>query len=181
MSGLVESTGHAALDSVLPNRGWPEHALVEILLPADGIGELTLLLPTLARLTAAGRDVAVVGAPYIPYPPAWQRAGVNLQRLHVIDARDKQVAWAFEQILRSASCAAVLAWPSTVDAAGLRRLQLAASEGRALGFLLHDLRRAAHASPAALRLELQSDRQVLVRKCRGGAPVLTPVALAATH
>jgi hypothetical protein len=176
-----EPTGHVALDAVLPGGGWPEHALIELLLPADGLGELTLLLPTLARVTAAGREVALVGAPYVPYPPAWRQAGVDLRRLHVVEAREKQAAWAFEQVLRSASCAAVIAWPGNVDPAGLRRFQLAASEGRTLGFVVRDSRCAGNASPAALRLELPSYRQVLVRKCRGGMPALHPVAIAATH
>ena len=55
-----EPTGHAGLDALLPQGGWPRAALTELLLPADGIGELALLLPTLARLTQAGDVVAVV-------------------------------------------------------------------------------------------------------------------------
>jgi len=31
-----EPTGHAVLDAALPGGGWPEAALSEILLPADG-------------------------------------------------------------------------------------------------------------------------------------------------
>lgn len=37
----------------LPTRGWPEAALTEVPIPADGVGELHLVLPTLARLKAA--------------------------------------------------------------------------------------------------------------------------------
>ena len=44
-----ESTGHAALDAVLPQGGWPRRALSELLLPADGVGELELLLPAQPR------------------------------------------------------------------------------------------------------------------------------------
>ena len=54
-----ESTGHAALDALLPQGGWPRRALTELLLPAHGVGELALLLPTLARMTQAGSTVAV--------------------------------------------------------------------------------------------------------------------------
>ena len=42
-----EPTGHAALDAALATGGWPEAALTEVLLPADGLGELRLLMPTL--------------------------------------------------------------------------------------------------------------------------------------
>src|SRR5699024_2131956 len=48
-----QPTGHAALDAVLPAGGWPEAALSEILVPADGVGELRLLWPALARLSRA--------------------------------------------------------------------------------------------------------------------------------
>lgn len=33
-----ESTGHAALDALLPDGGWPRRALTELLLPAHGVG-----------------------------------------------------------------------------------------------------------------------------------------------
>ena len=32
-----EPTGHAALDLLLPQGGWPRRALTELLLPADGV------------------------------------------------------------------------------------------------------------------------------------------------
>lgn len=56
-------TGHAALDAALPMGGWPEHALSEVLLPADGVGELALVWPTLARMTRAGDEVVLVAPP----------------------------------------------------------------------------------------------------------------------
>ena len=54
-----EPSGHAALDAALPDGGWPRRALTELLLPSDGVGEIALLLPTLARLTAAGERVVL--------------------------------------------------------------------------------------------------------------------------
>ncbi len=124
-----EPTGHAALDALLPQGGWPRRALTELLLPADGVGELSLLLPTLARITGEGGTVALVAPPYIPYAPAWQVAGVDLTALQVIEAAPRDALWAFEQCLRSGACAAVLGWPLQADAAALRRLQVAADSG----------------------------------------------------
>jgi hypothetical protein len=51
-------------------------------------------------------------------------------------------------------------------------LQVAADTGHTPGFLFRDRRHAAHASPAALRLELETQPQPQwrVRKCRGGQP-----------
>ena len=60
-----EPSGHASLDAELPQGGWPRRALTELLVPADGVGELSLLLPTLARLTAAGGNVVLVAPPFV--------------------------------------------------------------------------------------------------------------------
>ncbi|HEY1076814.1 MAG TPA: translesion DNA synthesis-associated protein ImuA [Fontimonas sp.] len=170
-------TGFAVLDDALPLGGWPKGALTELLLPADGIGELTLLLPTLSRLTQAKQRVVLVAPPYIPYAPAWRAAGVQLPYLEVIDAEPARRHWALEQCLRSGSCGAVIGWPHKADHHALRRLQVAADTGRALGFALRDRRHAEQASPAALRLEIGTDRQVRVRKCRGGHPPTRSFAL----
>lgn len=176
-----ESTGHAALDALLPQRGWPRRALTELLLAADGIGELALLLPTLARLSRDGGRVVLVAPPYLPYAPAWQAAGVDLAQLVVVEATAQEALWAFEQCLRSGACAAVLGWPARADATALRRLQVAADSGDCLGFVLRDRRHADSPSPAALRLEASrgADGRIAwqVRKCRGGALPPHPLVL----
>ena len=171
-----EPTGHAGLDALLPQGGWPRAALTELLLPADGVGELSLLLPTLARLTQAGGVVAVVAPPYLPYAPAWQVAGVDLRCLEIIEADARGASWAFEQCLRSAACAAVLGWPLQADAQALRRLQVAAGSGDCLGFAFRDAKHAANPSPAALRLEYAAAGKGgwHVRKCRGANPPSRP-------
>lgn len=167
-----EPTGHADLDALLPQRGWPRRALTELLLPADGVGELSLLLPTLARFTRSGATVVLVAPPYLPYAPAWQAGGVDLMQLEVIDAAPRDALWAFEQCLRSGACAAVVGWPLQADTPALRRLQVAADSGACLGFALRDRAHADNPSPAALRLEYGRDGQGAgawrVRKCRGG-------------
>ena len=163
-----EPTGLAALDAALPAGGWPEHALTEILLSADGVGEIDLLIPTLARFTQAQKTVVLIAPPYVPYAPAWQARGIDLAHLIIIHSNARQAVWAFEQCLRSGSCAAVVGWPQRIDHHALRRLQVAATTGHALGFVLRDHQHADNASPAALRLEIGVDRHVRVRKCRGG-------------
>ena len=174
-----ESTGHAQLDVLLPQGGWPRRALTELLLPADGVGELELLFPTLARMTQAGGTVVVVAPPYIPYAPAWQAAGVDLANLEIFEAKPRDALWTFEQCLRSGTCAAVLGWPQKADAQSLRRLQVAADSGECLGFAFRDRKHLANPSPAALRLE-QADGAWHVRKCRGGQLPSRNFALA-TH
>jgi hypothetical protein len=176
----AQPTGHAELDAALPSGGWPESALTELLLPADGIGELRLLLPTLARLTQAARDIVLVAPPYLPYPDGWRQAGVDFARVHLVEAAPREALWASEQCLRSGSLAAVLCWPRQADDRALRRLQVAAETGQALGFVFRDARAAGNPSPAALRLQfeqVQDAMQLRVLKCRGGNPPSQAIAL----
>ncbi|HSX64893.1 MAG TPA: DNA lesion error-prone repair protein ImuA, partial [Pseudoxanthomonas sp.] len=90
----AQPTGHAALDALLPTGGWPEAALSEILIPGAGCGELQLLWPTLARLTRGGERVLLVAPPHVPYPQAWQAAGIDLRWLAVIQASGREALWA---------------------------------------------------------------------------------------
>jgi hypothetical protein len=169
-------SGHALLDRALPTGGWPASALTEILLPADGSGELRLLWPTLARLSSSGERVVLVAPPYVPYPHAWQAAGVNLQWLAVIDAGPRDALWAAEQCLRSGSCGAVVCWPGMADDRALRRLQVAAETGQTLAFACRPVQAAANPSPAALRLMLDTaPQQIRVLKCRGGLAPHSPI------
>lgn len=175
----VHPTGLAALDAVLPTGGWPESALSEILMAKEGVGELQLVLPTLARLSAAGERIVLVAPPYTPYPHAWQNAGVDLRQLSVIQAEERDALWAVEQCLRSGSCGAVLCWPRKADDRALRRLQVAAETGQTLAFAWRALGEAVNASPAALRLAVEAKpAQVRVLKCRGGLAHPAPIALA---
>ena len=57
-------TGFCALDHVLPGGGWPLGAMVELLVPTVGIGELRLAAPAL-------RSVTSVGHPICPLRPRW--------------------------------------------------------------------------------------------------------------
>jgi len=179
MPAGAQPTGWPELDAALPAGGWPEASLSEILLPADGVGELRLLLPTLARLSRAARPVMVVAPPYAPCVAGWRQHGVDMRRVEIVAAPQNEVLWATEQCLRSGSCAAVLAWPRQADDRALRRLQVAADSGRALAFVLRDRHCLANASPAALRLEIEALPQprAWVRKCRGGVAPARPFPL----
>jgi len=176
-------TGLAALDAALPAGGWPQAALTELLLPADGVGELELLWPALARMTTEGGLVVLVAPPYLPYGPAWQAAGVGLQSLHVVEAAPRDALWAAEQCLRSGACAAVLCWPYRPDDRALRRLQVAAETGHACGFALRPVPAAANPSPAALRIIIEpgDPRRLRVLKCRGGLAPPRPIAFPYAH
>lgn len=172
------TTGIASLDAVLPNSGWPPASLIELLLPADGVGELTLLWPILNQLTTAGESIALVAPPYIPYAPAWYLAGILLDRLMIVRAEARDALWAAEQCLRSGACAAVLCWPHHANDRALRRLQVAAETGHCLGFAFRSIAVAENPSPAALRIAFDAtSRQIRVIKCRGTMPPSRAIVL----
>src|SRR5450759_5088039 len=115
-------TGFAELDEQLPGGGWARGALTEILVEREGIGELRLLLPALAKLSAQSEWQAWVAPPHVPYAPALSVAGVNLKQLLVAQPRTAADAWwTVEQTLRSGACSAVLAWLSKPDERRMRR------------------------------------------------------------
>jgi hypothetical protein len=177
-------TGFAALDAMFPGGGWPAGALTEILVEREGIGELGLVLPLLARLSKEARWLAWVSPPHLPYAPALAGGGVDLSRLLLLypDAAADGL-WAAEQALRSGACGAVLGWFPGADERALRRLQLAAETGGACGLLFGSVHDAARSSPVALRLRLErSPRGLAVRilKRRGG-PAAAPVLLDPDH
>lgn len=167
------STGHAALDALLPGAGWPRGALSEIVYPASGVGELRLAMPLLARLTQAGRTVALIAPPHRPYAPALHQHGVALEQLVVIDARAANDAlWAAEELLR-AHAGAVLLWQDELDDPVQRRLQLAAEQGDGCMLVYRRARHRDSASVAALRMQLTHNArrtEIEVLKCRGARP-----------
>lgn len=148
-------SGHAALDAELPGGGWPRGNLTEILVDRSGLGEMALLLPALAQLSAAGGWLALVAPPWLPHAPAWAAAGVALERLVIVRA-GRQAAWSVEQLLASGGFAGVLAWPEAgLDARALRRLQVAAEGRSVFACLWRSTATAGSPSPAALRVLLK--------------------------
>ncbi len=117
------------------------------------MGELALLLPTLARMTQAGGTVVVIAPPYIPYAPAWQAAGVDLAHLEIVEAAPRDALWAFEQCLRSGACAAVLGWPRQADAHRCGACRWRPTAATAWASPSATASTLANPSPAALRLE----------------------------
>jgi hypothetical protein len=168
------ASGFAALDEALPWGGFPRGALTEILLPGPGVGEIELIAAAWQRIGAHERLV-FIAPPAVPYASALRAAGLALERFAWIETDPARAPWAAEQCLRSGCVGAVALWLAGGDDRCLRRLQLAAEEGRCHGFVFRPLRHAANASPAALRLRFDPQPGLLrlqVLKCRGAvAPV----------
>lgn len=166
------ASGFAALDAVLPGGGWPASALTEIVLAREGIGELTLTLPALARLQAQRRSIVWIAPPHVPYAPALAAAGLDLAHFVVVRcASFADQLWAFEQALRAPECGAAFAWLATGDERVLRRLQIAARDGNTWGVLWRRPGQHAIASAAPLRLALapcDGQLEIKIIKRRGG-------------
>jgi len=178
-------TGFDALDHYLPGNGWPVGSLTEILLDRYGIGELSLLMPALAGLSrqAVSRHqwIVWVGPPFVPYAPALSSYGIDLSCILLVHPADKRrdVLWATEQVIRSGSGIAVLAWLEQADTTALRRLQLGIETHRCWAVLFRPAAVAAQPSPARLRLGLspaqagsrtRSQARVDLLKCQGRRP-----------
>lgn len=150
----VVPTGHAELSARLPEGGWPLGCLTELLLPHAGSGELRLVSTAIAG-RGDERPVALVQPPFTPHIAAWRQWRLAPERLlWVAPAKAGDALWAAEQILKHASCAALLCWLPQARPESLRRLHLAAQASDTLFFALRPAQAAHSASPAPLRLAL---------------------------
>ncbi|MBU2098457.1 MAG: translesion DNA synthesis-associated protein ImuA [Gammaproteobacteria bacterium] len=160
-----QSTGFQELDNLLPGGGWPVSGLVEIISRHKAIGELQLLMPLLRLRSHQQQSLLWITPPYTLHGPALANSGVNIRNSFVIPSQTRcnNALWSIEKALQSTECGMVLAWQNWLSARVVRRLQLAASEGKTLGVLFHQ--RAVPHSPATLQLEI-SAAPMAVDGCR---------------
>jgi hypothetical protein len=153
-SGRTVPTGSAVLDAQLPGNGWPQGALIDLLLQTVGIGEMRLLAPALK--TVASRPLMLLNPPHVPNQQAFLYWGLPVDHITVIRADTAaDTLWAAEQILRSGTCGALLVWADKIRNENLRRLQVAAGSSTTLLFVLQPIYSQIQASPATLRLVLR--------------------------
>lgn len=140
-----------------------------------GIGELRLILPTLAgRAREDGRLVAWIAPPYKPNAESLHQAGLPLpEQLIVRPQTPKQALWATEQCLKSGACHAVLLWHRELHVAQLKRLRLASQQGRSQLFLWRTEQPLSQSLPVSLSLKLSPTPiglKIRVNKCQGSWP-----------
>jgi hypothetical protein len=192
-----QPTGYPGLDAILPGRGWPRNALVEVVSPRWGMGELQLLVPLMRNVVERGQWILCIAPPYQLYAPALAQAGIHTRQVLVVrpEASLKDALWSMEKALQTDNCGLVLAWQNWLPNKVLRRLQLAAETGQTLGVLLQ--RHVSKDSPSALRLQIKAcssrwpadaesggvtvrDADVTVLRARGSfRPLSTRVSLPA--
>lgn len=171
----VIPTGYPQLDQALHQQGWPQAATTELLLEQPGFGELGLLLPGLLARQPLAPWLVMIAPPYQPFAPALVQAGIDLQRLLIVQPRDsKELLWCASQCLASGACSAVLTWSleQTIRDRDLRRLQQAATAGNCWHLLFRHQREQLQTSPSALRIHLRPETegqlQLQIIKQRGG-------------
>ena len=156
--------------------------MTEIMTDVTGRGELSLLLPAMARISEAKRQLVCIGAPHVLFSPALEQAQIDPARVTQIDtstiANIKTVRpkpnvdalWSAEQVLKSGTAGMVLLWTRECSPEALHRLHLSVLGKDTVVFHFRSTTSVTQRSPAWLRLTLTGDAQRIrlqVLKCRG--------------
>ena len=145
-------TGHPPLNDQLLHGGWPLGSLTEVC--QQGFqGEWQLFLPAMLRISPG--LIVLLNPPAEPFSQTLIQAGIDLDRLVIVDAEDRSsFLAAFSTLARTASFGAVFAWQpqSGLSYTHLRKCQLAASEGSGLYVIFRPSAVQQQSSPASLRL-----------------------------
>ena len=159
------SSGYPELDQQLHYSGWPQGALSELLLSANGIGELRLLAPLMAKLSSQSGHICWINPPFQPYAPALSHLGIQLDKLIIINSHsDQDTVWAAQQAMNSKACSAVLTWlPQKSLSKEVRKLSLAAENSQCWGVVLRHHNLQTQSSAAALRIVLQPEASLQSR------------------
>lgn len=163
VSQAALDTGYAELNTHLLHAGWPLASLVEICQPgalqgpansgAVSQGEWLLLTPALRQLKEG--YTVLLNPPAVPYAPGLIQAGVDLDRLLIVEAEKKTDFLAsFTELARADICTALMAWQpkQNLNYTELRKCQLACTDGKGLYLLFRPISVQRQSSPAVLRL-----------------------------
>jgi protein ImuA len=175
MSRSAVDTGYEELNAGLLNRGWPLGGLVEIC--QQGMqGEWQLFTPSLLELPGL---IVLLNPPAAPFCQAFIQAGIDLERLIVVAAPEKNHFIACFIELARASVGAVMAWQpkAALTYTELRKCLLAASEGTGLSVMFRPSTAQQQSSPAGLRLFAQmipTGLEITVFKQKGHLQIQQP-------
>ena len=151
------ATGHAALDNVLQHGGWPRQGMTELLTEGPCPQALRLLMPALGKCDDG--LIVLVNPPARPNAALLQRHGIASGRLLVLRSDNpRTLLQASLEAASSQTVSAMVVWlpQGKDDATSLRRLHLAAQQGRCWLSLVRDARHAEQASPAPLRMTVKA-------------------------
>ena len=171
---VVVDTGYAQLNERLTGLGWPAASLIEVCQRPASHGEWQLLLPALSRAhtnththastNTDGGLLVLLNPPVNPFAQALIKAGIDLERVLIVEAKDKAGFLAsFIELARSDACDAVMAWQpqQALSYTELRKCALASTEGQGIYVLFRPDAVCDQSSPAVLRLRLEWQAQQL--------------------
>lgn len=164
-------TGYAALNQGLLAKGWPLSSLIEVCQQNLSHSEWLLLTPALVQ--TPGGYIVLLNPPAMPFAQALIQAGLDLERVLIVQVHNKADFLAsFLELTRAAACDAVLAWQPkhALSYTELRKCLLATAEGAGLYVLFRPASAQQQSSPAVLRLltELKAaELQITVLKEKG--------------
>ena len=178
-SRSVVDTGFDLLNSVLLGRGWPTGTLIEFC-QEGWQAECQLLLPALREGSGL---IVLLSPPAMPFAQAFLKAGIDLDRLVVVEASDASTFLkSFAELSRADACDAVLAWQpkEILTYTQWRKCLLAASEGCGLYVAFRPGAHQQLNSPASLRLHnhlVPAGLEVTVFKQKGQLKSIRPVTI----
>ena len=133
------SSGHPALDEILPDRGFAAGSLVEWVAADPGSGASLLALLAAREACRTTGKLLIIDRGRRFYPPAAVAWGILPEQLVLIHpANDAQQHWATLQALRCHQVAAVVVWLDRFDSRHARRMQLAAEATGVLGLIVRE-------------------------------------------
>lgn len=147
------------LANILPNGGWPESGITELMVNRLGCGEVKLLLPRLADVSRQGKQIILIAPPSMPNSAAWKMAGIDPHKLTCVSVSTEHDALkAMEAALGSQHCGAVVGWfrHALADSQAFA-IQLAAEVNHTQGFILRQAAKSElQNANFSLRLSLES-------------------------
>jgi protein ImuA len=153
---LVVDSGYPQLNERLAGGGWPVASLLEVCQRTASHAEWQLLLPAL--LNSQRGLVVLLNPPVSPFAQALLKAGFDLERLLIVETKDKaDFLVSFIELARSDACDAVMAWQpqQALSYTELRKCALAATEGQGIYLLFRPDAVRDQSSPAVVRLSLE--------------------------
>lgn len=151
-SQMSVDSGYANLNASLLNNGWPARTLIEVCQKGFQHLEWLLFAPVLKTTT---RYVVLLNPPALPFCQALIQAGIDLERVIVVQVANKADFLAsFVELARTESCELLLAWQAqqALSYTELRKCLLASNENAGLCVLFRPESAQQQSSPAALRL-----------------------------
>jgi len=144
---------YLALDNAVKQSPWQAQTINEVVMEHQH-DEISLLAPTLVKLSQQGRWIVLVGASKQVIKTINQIPSLDSARILLVHPDDQTDSlWAVEQALMSGNSSAVLGWPGAINSRDRKRLQLAAKRTSALAFIFNEK------SQATPSLSLSYDNQ----------------------